>query len=177
MVARVAGSACRPDSARFGRAFFLFLICLLVPAYRADSAEQSTISTSKSFIVEGNTLLPGKKILDLLQQYKGPDKTAEDVEKARDALEKVYHDAGYPAVLVNIPEQQVQAGRIHLQVIESKIGNVRVRGTGGTRRKRSVGDLPSLAPGQGPLCADGAEGPGADQPGPGLQGIPRPFPR
>jgi len=32
------------------------------------------------------------------------------VEKARDALEKFYHDNGYPAVLVNIPEQTVKDG-------------------------------------------------------------------
>jgi hemolysin activation/secretion protein len=128
--------------------FFLALVHLLVPAAPARCAEGSPAFAIESFIVEGNTLLSGKKILDLLQRYKGQGKTAEDVEKARDALEKMYHDAGYPAVLVNIPEQQVQAGRIRLQIIESKIGHVRVTGNRWHTEEKIRRDLTALAPGK-----------------------------
>jgi hemolysin activation/secretion protein len=128
--------------------FFLAVMHLLIPAGPAWCAEGPPAFAIESFIVEGNTLLSGKKILDLLQQYKGPGKTALDVEKARDALEKMYHDAGYPAVLVNIPEQQVQAGRIRLQVIESKIGKVRVTGNRWYTEEKILRDLPALAPGK-----------------------------
>ncbi len=128
--------------------FFLALVHLLLPVCPARCAEGSPTFAIESFIVEGNTLLSGKKILELLQQYKGPGKTAGDVEKARDALEKMYHDAGYPAVLVNIPEQQVQAGRIRLQVIESKIGNLRVTGNRWYTEEKIRRDLPALAPGK-----------------------------
>src|SRR3974377_1173161 len=78
---------------------------LIMIGNRAESAEDTPTFEIRSFVVDGNTLMPGKKILELLQRFKGPDKTAEDVEKARDVLEKMYHTVGYPAVLVNIPEQ------------------------------------------------------------------------
>ena len=127
---------------------FLALVYLLIPAGPARCAEGPSTFAIESFMVDGNTLLSGKKILDLLQRHKGPDKTAEDVEKARDALEKMYHDAGYPAVLVNIPEQQVRGGRIRLQIIESKIGNVRVTGNRWYTEEKIRRDLPALAPGK-----------------------------
>ncbi|MGD0230325.1 MAG: ShlB/FhaC/HecB family hemolysin secretion/activation protein [Syntrophorhabdales bacterium] len=126
----------------------LSLVCLLLPADPTHAAEEAVTFEVLSFTVEGNTIMPGKKILDLLQQYKGPGKTAGDVEKARDALEKMYHDAGYPAVLVNLPEQTVKGGRIILQVIESKIGNVRVSGNRWFTQEKILRDLPSLAPGK-----------------------------
>jgi hemolysin activation/secretion protein len=128
--------------------FFLALVHLLAPAAPARAAEGAPTFAIESFVVEGNTLLSGKKILDLLQRYKGPGKTAQDVEKARDALEKMYHDVGYPAVLVNIPEQQVQAGRIRLQIVESKVGKVRVTGNRWHTAEKIRRDLPALAPGQ-----------------------------
>ena len=110
-------------------------------------AEEQTTFTIRSFVVDGNTLLATKTVQEALHPYTGRDKTAEDVEKARSALEKVYHDTGYPAVLVNIPEQTTEKGLIHLQVIESKIGNVRVTGNRWITQESVIRALPSLAPG------------------------------
>jgi hemolysin activation/secretion protein len=102
----------------------------------------------KSFTVEGNTLLTDQTIQEVLRPYKGRDKTADDVEKARSELEKTYHDKGYPAVLVNIPEQTVQSGLIRLQVIESKVGKVKITGNRWTTWEKIMRDFPSLAPGE-----------------------------
>ena len=114
----------------------LLWLCLLITtsvtlgsvALGPVRAEEQATFTIRSFVVDGNTLLAKKTVQEALHQYTGPDKTADDVEKARAALEKVYHDAGYPAVLVNIPEQTTEKGLIHLQVIESTIGSVKVTG-------------------------------------------------
>jgi len=111
-------------------------------------AEEQATFTIRSFIIDGNTLLAKKTVQEALQPYTGPDKTAEDVEKARGVLEKVYHDTGYPAVLVNIPEQTTEKGLIHLQVIESTIGSVRVTGNRWFTQGSILRDLPSLAPGK-----------------------------
>lgn len=115
---------------------------------QAQPAEQGPSFRIQSFIIEGNTILTEKKIHDLLKRYVGSGKTASDVEQARNGLEKVYHDSGYPAVLVNIPEQTVTEGTIRLQVIESKIGIVRVTGNKWYTREKILRDLPSLSPGK-----------------------------
>ena len=129
----------------------LFVLALAgVPIFpgRAWSAEESPTFNIQTFVVDGNTLLTEKAVQDILQPYMGPSKTAADVEKARDALEKLYHDQGYPAVLVNLPEQTVEEDTIHFQVIESKIGNVRVSGNRYYTREKILRDLPSLSSGK-----------------------------
>ncbi|NWF56531.1 MAG: hypothetical protein HXY45_17225, partial [Syntrophaceae bacterium] len=108
--------------------FLIALAGVVLSAIRVQAAERETTFTILSFSIEGNTLFPGKDLEKVLRQHLGLGKTAADVEKARNALEKYYHDKGYPAVLVNIPEQTVQEGTIRLQVIESKIGRIRVTG-------------------------------------------------
>lgn len=116
----------------------------------AQAEEQQPTFEIKSYSIEGNTLLPKDTIQGILKEYTGPKKTAETVNKARDALEKYYHDAGYPAVLVNIPEQSIeeQSVVVKLQVIESKIGNVRVTGNRYYTKEKIIRELPSLAPGK-----------------------------
>lgn len=55
------------------------------------------------FRVDGNTKLAKNKIEAAIYPHMGEKKTIDDVEKARDALEKSYHQAGYLTVLVDIP--------------------------------------------------------------------------
>ena len=57
----------------------------------------------------------------------GPARTAQDVEKARAALEKSYHDRGYQTVAVSVPPQDPKGGIIVLKVTELKIGRLRVK--------------------------------------------------
>lgn len=81
-----------------------------------------------SFYIEGNTVLKKEVLTMGIKEYVGRSKTAEDVEAARETLERLYHEVGYPTVLVNIPEQAVDDGIVKLQVIESRIKRVRVKG-------------------------------------------------
>jgi hemolysin activation/secretion protein len=101
----------------------------------------------RRYAIEGNTLFPDDNVVEALAGFTGTGKTARDVEKARDALETFYHDRGYPTVLVNIPEQAVEAGTIRLQVIESRIGEVKVTGNRHVSAAKILASLPSLAPG------------------------------
>jgi hemolysin activation/secretion protein len=84
---------------------------------------------------------------EVLKPFLGLGKTSADVEKARDAVEKFYHDEGYPTVLVNIPEQSVDGGVISLQAIESKIGKVTVNGNRFFSKAMILDRLSSFAPG------------------------------
>jgi hemolysin activation/secretion protein len=123
-------------------AVVLVLMALFTNGYASDSEETSF--EIKEYIVKGNTLLPYEGITEGLKFYTGQNKTAKDVEEARKYLEGLYHKDGYPTVLVNIPPQEVQEGFVTLEVIESKIGDVRVTGNRYHTKERILGMLPSF---------------------------------
>jgi len=79
--------------------------------------------------VDGNTLLETITVELALLPYLGPDKSYDDVNAARGNLEKQYKDKGYPAVIVNIPEQEIKNGVVRLKVIESRIDRLRIKGS------------------------------------------------
>jgi hemolysin activation/secretion protein len=100
--------------------------------------------------VTGNTLLQAIDIERLLYPLLGEDKTAEDVEAARTALETLYRDRGYGTMFVDVPEQSVDDGVIELQVTEGKLERLRVTGARLTSNRRILAALPSLQSGQTP---------------------------
>ena len=78
------------------------------------------------FKIDGNTVLNKGKIEEAVYPFLGEAKTFEDVEKARQALEKTYQDAGYLTVSVSIPQQEVGDGHVSLLVTEGKVERLRV---------------------------------------------------
>jgi len=140
---------------RFGTILILILLaysrCLYAeeppqPVHQKESAE-TTFSIS-AFYFSGNTLYTDEELRNVVASFVGPGKTAADVEKARDAVEKFYHEEGYPAVLVNIPEQTIGGEVVTLQVIENRIGKVTVTGNRYFPTDTILRELPSLAPGE-----------------------------
>ena len=79
--------------------------------------------------VEGADALPQIEVEEAVYPFLGPKRTPEDVEKARAALEKHYHDKGLQAVNVTIPQQDPHGGFIVLKVTENRVGRVRVMGS------------------------------------------------
>ncbi len=79
--------------------------------------------------VKGNTLLDEILIERTLYPFVGPGKGIDDVEAARQALERFYANAGYPTVVVEIPEQDVSGGIVRLDVVQGRISRVRVSGS------------------------------------------------
>lgn len=138
---------------RLARILISALIALLAfPALTAvgyAQGQRENVSFEiRAFEVEGNTLFSEREIFPVLEPFMGSDKTADDVEEARDQLERFHHEKGYPTVLVNIPEQTVDQGMVKLRVIESKIGRVKVTGNRYFTMEKILRDLPSLRPGK-----------------------------
>jgi hemolysin activation/secretion protein len=79
------------------------------------------------FAVQGADSLPQIQIEEAIYPFLGPNKTADDVEKARAALEKAYHDKGLQTVSVAVPQQNPQNKVIVLKVTELKVGRLRVK--------------------------------------------------
>lgn len=100
-----------------------------------------------TYQVEGNTILEQSKIDRLLDTYKGGERQMKDVEQARVELEKLYHTAGYPTVLVNLPEQTIENGMVRLQVVEGHLLSITVTGNEYYSWSNIRGKMPSLTPG------------------------------
>lgn len=79
--------------------------------------------------VEGNSVLDNQLIEKTVYGFLGSSRSIDDVEKARAALEKAYHDAGYQAALVDIPEQDVNTGVVILHVAEGTVDRLKVTGS------------------------------------------------
>lgn len=99
------------------------------------------------FIVRGNTMLPSLEIEKAVYPFEGPGRTLDDVNAARDALQKVYQERGYQSVVVELPQQQVKSGVILLQVTEAKVGRLRVQGAEYNSPQTIRDAVPALAEG------------------------------
>jgi hemolysin activation/secretion protein len=111
------------------------------PASNEGANKKKTVEIDQ-FVVDGVHILSQEQVEDAVYEFLGPDRTAEDVEKARQALEKLYHDKGYQTVSVTIPPQQVEDGVVYLTVIENKVGRLRVKGA----HYFSIDDIKAGAP-------------------------------
>jgi hemolysin activation/secretion protein len=100
------------------------LICLM-GWMRLSYAQEARFDVFE-YRVEGTTLLPVTVVEQAVYSHLGENKTLEDVERARDALERAYHDAGYLTVLVSIPQQKVDSAMVRLAVTEAPVKRLRV---------------------------------------------------
>lgn len=133
------------------------VLVLLVNTAQAQQAEQ-TAELPKfdvlDFQIAGNTVLDEETLERTVYPFMGPEKTVDDVEKARQALEEAYRKAGYPTVVVAIPEQDVKEGAVQLLVTEGTIETLHITGS----RYYALGNIrdgvPALAEGQVPHMPD-----------------------
>lgn len=78
--------------------------------------------------VLGNTVLPVREVERALYPSLGDRKEISDVQAARAALEKLYHDRGYGTVFVDVPPQDVGDGVVRLRVTEGRLRERTVTG-------------------------------------------------
>lgn len=106
------------------------------------------------FDVRGNTLLPADTIDRLLAPFAGPQRNFGHVQMALEALEAAYHKRGFNVVQVALPEQELNQGVVRFEVIETKIGKVRVEGNKVFGEDNIRNSVPGLVPGRTPNIAD-----------------------
>lgn len=116
-------------------------------AINAELDVQEVRFAITTFLLDGNTIFEEVKIDRLLESYKGAERQMKDVEEARAQLEKMYHQAGYPTVLVNLPEQTIENGVVRLQVVEGHLLAITVTGNEHYSWSNIRTKLPSLTPG------------------------------
>jgi hemolysin activation/secretion protein len=111
--------------------------------------------------VLGNSVLPAVQVERVIYPFVGPNKSLEDLNAARAALEQAYHKQGYGTVFVDLPEQHVVGGLIRLKVTEGKLEYVRVTGSRYFSNEQileavpeaKAGNVPNLPKLQGQIAA------------------------
>jgi hemolysin activation/secretion protein len=129
----------------------------------ASGSQESTPPTAESkgaahenyfdvyeYRVLGNTVLPNREIEKVLYPLLGEHKTLKDVEVARAALEKDYHDRGFGTVFVDIPEQDVSEKIVRLKVTEGRLHEVRISGARYFSERKILAAVPQATEGTVP---------------------------
>lgn len=106
------------------------------------------------FLVLGNHVLPQTTIEATVYPFLGPNRDLDTVKRAAAALEKAYKHAGYGAVFVDIPPQEVANGVVHLRVTEGRVESVNVHGARYFSDRQIRAALPALNTGRTPLLTD-----------------------
>lgn len=100
----------------------------LAQAPQKPAADDSPKFEIRRYVFDGATLIPPAELEKATQAYTGPGRDFADVQRALETVERAYSDAGWSAVQVVLPEQELQRGEIHFQILEAKIGRVIVEG-------------------------------------------------
>ncbi|WP_338849729.1 ShlB/FhaC/HecB family hemolysin secretion/activation protein [Massilia sp. W12] len=103
-----------------------------------------------SFAVSGNTLLPEDVVQAAVAPYTGRSRDFGDVQRALEALEKIYHQRGFNTVQVELPEQELNQGVVKLRVVQMRIGKVTVDGNSVFATENIRRSVPGLKEGETP---------------------------
>ncbi|OAM91086.1 ShlB/FhaC/HecB family hemolysin secretion/activation protein [Termitidicoccus mucosus] len=115
-----------------------------------------TASTPPQYIdiyeyrVEGVHKLTPLEVERAVYPWLGEARTPDDVEGARLAVEKLYHEKGYQTVAVQIPQQEVQNRTVVIRVTEGRVGRLRIRGSRYFDHNQIKEKAPSIAEGEVP---------------------------
>lgn len=104
----------------------------------------------KRFVYDGATLIPKQSFDAATAGFIGPGKSFADVQRALEAVEKLYSAKGWSAVQVLLPEQELERGEVRFQIVEAKISRVLVEGNKFFDEANIRASVPSLKPGSAP---------------------------
>ena len=114
------------------------------------TAQETAHFYIREYRIEGARRLKNLEVEEAVYPFLGPGRTPADVELARVALEKVYRDKGFQTVSVLVPQQDPRRGVIRLEVVEGKVGRLRVNGARFFLPSNIKREVPALAEGQVP---------------------------
>lgn len=124
-----AGSACAQQPA---------------PAYDGPKFE------IKRFVYQGASLISRQTLDAVTAEFIGPGKSFADVQRALEAVERLYSVNGWSAVQVLLPEQELERGDVRFHIIEATVGRMLLEGNKFFDEANIRASVPSLKPGSAP---------------------------
>jgi hemolysin activation/secretion protein len=104
----------------------------------------------RSYVIDGNNPLSDAQTALLLQPYTGEQRKLSQIEQAALTLEKALRERGYIFHRVFVPVQKPQDGKVTLQVIAFRVGQVAVMGNQSFSTANIRRSLPNLQEGSVP---------------------------
>ncbi len=117
---------------------------------KPPAADESPRFEIRRYIFDGARLVPPERLEELTRRFTGPGRQFSDVQRALEVVERAYTDAGWSAVQVVLPEQELERGEIRFQITEARIGRVVVEGNKFFDEANIRASAPALAPGKAP---------------------------
>jgi len=129
---------------------FVAALATVICCASTGHAAPSSVFYIREYRVSGSTKLDSLSIQEAVYPFLGPGRGVGDVDAARAALEKAFRNKGYQTVSVLIPQQDPKYGVIRLEVVEGKVGRLRVNGAKYFLPSRVKAETPELAEGHVP---------------------------
>lgn len=139
---------------KFNRSILLAALTCCAAQVSVARAQAVPHFPIERFKIEGNSLLDQAIVDAAVASYIGPERDFGDVQRALEALEARYRDAGYSTVTVMLPEQVLDRGEVRLQVVEGRVGTVKVSGHTYFDEDNIRASLPTIRPGEVPKIDD-----------------------
>lgn len=139
---------------------YLFFAWNLIPAISAYAQINSPHILPGQFFfvktirIEGNTLLPDRKLDELLINFTNQSHTMATLEKAANLIQQSYRDAGYGGVVAYLPEQVFEQSEIVIKVLEGKLEHINISGNKYLEESNILSSLPKLIIGNTPVVKD-----------------------
>lgn len=139
---------------RAAAALLVFILLSRAAYAQAPAAAPPPRFDIQAFVIEGNTLFQPWELYAQVEPFTGKQKDFGDIQRALEALQKFYPSRGYNAVRVLVPEQDIRAGRVRLQVIEARVRNVKIQGNRFFDDDNVRASVPALREGRAPNTRD-----------------------
>lgn len=120
----------------------------VAPVAAMPPAAPPRVAVSR-YVVTGNTLLPQERLDAALARHTG-QRSLDELKAAAQAVQDLYRDAGFGAVVAFLPEQTPRDGQVTIQVVEGRLARVVVNGGTQFDEANVRAALPSLVVGQTP---------------------------
>ena len=119
-------------------------------AQQPPAADDGPKFEIKRFVYQGASLISRQTFDAATAEFIGPGKSFADVQRALEAVERLYSVNGWSAVQVLLPEQELERGEVRFQIIEATVGRVLLEGNKFFDEANIRASVPSLKPGSAP---------------------------
>ena len=130
-------------------------VCSALVCLSSQAADSGPLRFDISrYQVAGNSLISSDVIARAVAPLAGPGREFSDVQRAVEAIEAEYAKAGFTAVKVIVPEQELSGGAVRIQVVEAVVTSITVEGNQHFTAENVRASLGGLKTGSAPRLGD-----------------------
>ena len=116
----------------------------VLPPVETDAAGSGLRTLVRGFRIEGGSVFSAEQLREVVAPWMGREIDTEELVAVRNALTRLYVDAGYVNSGALVPDQEMEDGIVEIWIIEGSLSHIEVRGNryyraGVLSRRLSVG--------------------------------------